>query len=677
MKYCGVLLLIFIYCKSFSQKPVRQFNSLNEFTHASINKNSVYSLAHDLYGGLFTAKDKSSYIIDSGIVFPSSHTNLVLVRNINDAHTVYIKWYGIKDSMQNFMPAFKKITRYLNTIGGGTVFFDAGTYFADPYFTVDANNIIVKGAGMNKTFIKVSDKAGAGLMVNSNYRDAGWLGNADDMLTYKDDGLPQGQHYIDLKIKNGISKLKPGTIIFINGGANYFDQNYGEFNMIDHCTPFGRVYLKYNLSRSYAQSISSWAATLTTDYKPPAEGNNATIYFSGTQPRGGTAISIGNDLYKVVSSTASSAVVINVKDKGNKLTVIKAGTHIFKYRAIVLTPSIVYNVAVSDITITGKRKSIIVSNTFKTSFKNVRFNWMNQPIAPGGIWLDGDDGRDFTMSNCEIDCPYYFSSQFARSFADIYIDHTKFNQAAIQFTEYNINANVTDCKFNLSYTGAPGEVMQPAILLGSTCSSINFNNNIIHASGINNLFYSGEIQGTKAIINSTGSIANNVIECNNIGSVFVGSYSGTMNIVNNKISGKANFLFGEQAHKPNAYPTLLKTKSSSTTCLIMNNSFKGYIDGFGGAANNVQYIGNTIKRLGPANTSNEFNVWGNILYTHFKRDTTVTNFVCKDNTFNNWNLLPNSFSHYWSINERTDISNNRFITSSKDTIVSIRPILKK
>lgn len=668
-KFKATLILICISVSCFSQKPVQQFKSLDEIQRQAIKQNSLYSFAGNLYGGgLFTAEIKSNKIIDSGIVFPTSNPNIVLVRKMNDANVIKMDWFGIKDSIQNFMPAFKKATRYLETKGGGTISFNAGTYLAEPYFTIDANNIIVKGAGMNATFIKVSEKAGAGLMVNSRYRDAGWLLNTDDIITYKDDGLKTGQRYIDLKIKNDKTRLLPGTIIFINGGANYFDQNYGEFNIVDHCNLFGRVFLKYPLSRSYTENVSSWAATLTSNFTPPAEGSTATIYFSGTQPRGGTAISIGNNLYKVVSSAANSAVVMNVKNKGNSNAIIKSGTHIFKYRAIALTPGVVYNVSVSDMTVTGKRKSITVSNTFKTSFKNMRFNWLPQPLSPGGIWLDGDDGRDFKMSNCEINCPFYFSSQFARSFADIYIDYTTFNQAALQFTEFNINANVSDCIFNLSYNGAPGEVQQPAILLGNTCTAINFNNNTIHASNINNVFYSGEIQGYKALILSNININSNTITCKNIATLFSGAYAGTVNISNNKISGSVNFLFGVRA-----YNNALATNSS---CRIMNNNFTGYVDGFGGAATNVQYINNTIKRIGAAKASNEYNVWGNVLYTHFVKDTNVVNFVCKDNTFSNWNLLHNSFSHYWPLNSKVNISNNHFYNSPKDTVVSLSSILR-
>lgn len=664
IKYTIILICISFSC--FSQKAIQQFKNLNEIRHTTIQQNAVYSFANNLYGGgLFIAAEKENNIIDSGIVFPTANPNIVLVRKMDDARIIKIDWYGIRDSTQNFMPAFKKATKYLG-VKGGTILFNAGTYLAEPYFTIDANNIIVKGAGMNKTFIKVSDKAGAGLMVNSNYRDAGWLLNADDMITYKDDGLKAGQRYIDIKVKYDKNKLSPGTIIFINGGANYFDQNYGEFNMVDHCNLFGRVFLKYPLSRSYTESVSSWAATLTTDFKPPVEGNTATIYFSGTQPRNGTAISIGNNLYKVVSSTTNSAVVINVKNKGNSNEIIPAGTHIFKYRAIVLTRSVVYNVSVSDMTVTGKRKSITVSNTFKTYFKNVRFNWLPQPLSSGGIWLDGDDGRDFKMNDCEINCPYLFSCQFARSFADIYINNTKFNDAGIQFTEYNINANVTNCEFFLTNHSQPGEINSSVILLGNTCSAINFNNNIIHANNIGgSLFYSGEIQGTKAIISSTLNINNNTIICSKVGTLFSGAYSGNAYVMNNNISGSVNYLFNIHSYKPP------NSSNAIPVCVFKNNNFSGYVDGFGAAATNVQYINNRIKRIGAANASNEYNVWGNILYTHFPRDTAVVNFVCKDNTFINWILLPKSFSHYWPINERTDISNNRFTGTAKDTVVSL------
>lgn len=671
MKFTSIALLILISHNSFSQRTVKQVSNFNEITHLIINKNFTYSFANNFYGGgLFTAKEKSSYIIDSGIVFPASDPNLVLVRKMNDENVVSINWYDIKDSIHNFMPAFKKAIKYLTAKGGGTILFGAGTYLAEPFFTIDANNITVKGAGKNLTYIKVSNSAAAGLMINSNYRDAGWLLNADDMITFKNDALNSEQHYVDLKVKDDKSKLLPGTIIFINGGANYFDQNYGEFNIVDHCNTSGRVFLRYKLSRSYSENVSSWAATLTSDFKSPAEGSNGTIQFSGTQPRGGTAISLGNDLYKVISATSTSAFVTNVKNKGNSSATIKAGTHIFKYRAIVFTPSVVYNVSVEDITVTGKRKAITVSNTFKTSFKNVRFNWLPQPLSPGGIWLDGDDGRDFTMSNCEINCSYLFSAQFARSFADIYIDHTKFNRAGIQFTEYNINANVTDCEFYLTNNNFPGEINSSVILLGNTCSAIKFSNNVIHAGNLNNVFYSGEIQGTKAIISSTTNINNNTIVCDKVGNLFAGSYSGNVYVMNNTISGSVNYLFNIHAYKP------LGSGAEIPVCIFKDNNFYGYVDGFGAAATNVQYIHNTIKRTDKANASNEYNVWGNILYTHFVKDTNVVNFVCKDNTFVNWKLLPNSFSHYWPINAKTDISNNRFLNSTKDSVVSIHAVSK-
>jgi hypothetical protein len=643
----------------FSQKNVQRVTSFAALTHASIKKGNSYLLKGDEYGGgLFEAKEKANYVIDSGIVFPTRDSNIVFVRKMDDARTVKIEWFNVRDSIHNFMPAFKKAAAYLTSRGGGTIIFPAGVFYADPYFAIDANNISVKGAGKNKTFIKVSANAGAGLMVNSNYRDAGWLLNPQDMITYKENSVQSGSNYIDLKIASDISKLKPGTIIFINAGANYFDQHYGEFNMVDHCTASGRLYLKYNLSRSYTQAVSSWTAALTQDFTPPAEGGTAAMYFNGTQPGGGIAISIGNDLYKVISSTPTSAVVMNVPDKGNASAIMPAGTHIFRYRAIALTPAVVYNTSVQNMTITGRRKALIVSNTFKTYFKNCVFNWQPQPLSPGGVWIDGDDGRDFTMTDCEINCAYLFSSQFARSFADIYIYNTTFNQAGLQFTEFNINANVSNCTFHLSYNNAPGESEnQPVIILGNTCNAINFNNNTIYASNIRNVFNSGEIQGSKAVISSIVNINNNTIYCNNVGILFSGSYSGPVYVQNNKVGGSVNYLFN--------------VRSRTVMAVIKNNVFNGYIDGFGSAAGNIQYVHNTITRKGPAHAPVEYNAWGNVLYTHFTKDTTIQNFICKDNIFYNWNLLHNSFSHYWPLSKQVEISNNKFYASPKDTIVAI------
>jgi hypothetical protein len=171
IRYTIILICISISC--FSQKAIQQFKSINEIQHTVIKQNAVYSFANNFCsGGLFVAEEKGNNIIDSGIVFPTSNPNIVLVRKLDDARVIKIDWFDIKDSTQNFMPAFKKATKYLGA-KGGTILFSAGTYLAEPYFTIDANNIAVKGSGMNATFIKVPSNAGSGLMINSHYRDAG------------------------------------------------------------------------------------------------------------------------------------------------------------------------------------------------------------------------------------------------------------------------------------------------------------------------------------------------------------------------------------------------------------------------------------------------------------------------------------------------------------------------
>jgi hypothetical protein len=261
------------------------------------------------------------------------------------------------------------------------------------------------------------------------------------------------------------------------------------------------------------------------------------------------------------------------------------------------------------------------------------------------------------MDRCEVHCPYLFSAQFARSFADIYISNSHFIQSGIQFSEYNINANVTHCVFDLTYNNLPGEVNSRMIVLGNTCNAISFNNNTIHAKNISNLFNSSEIQGTKAIITSNININNNTIICDNIGTLITGAYSGNVRVQNNKISGSASFLFG--------------IRSINADCLISNNSFTGYIDGFGSAAANARYLNNTVNRKGASLHPHEYNSWGNVLYTHFTADTTVQKFVFSDNSFTNWNLLRNSFSHHWPLNKNIQIANNHFYNSPKDTVVTI------
>src|SRR5689334_20001870 len=123
IKYTIILVCISVSC--FSQKAIQQFKSIDEIQHAVIKQNAVYSFANNFCGGgLFVAEEKGNNIIDSGIVFPTSNPNIVLVRKMDDLRMVRMDWFGVKDSTQNFMPAFKKATRYLGA-KGGTILFNA------------------------------------------------------------------------------------------------------------------------------------------------------------------------------------------------------------------------------------------------------------------------------------------------------------------------------------------------------------------------------------------------------------------------------------------------------------------------------------------------------------------------------------------------------------------------
>ena len=121
--------LILIVQTSLAQKNIQAFNSMYSLTHAVLQEGQICLVNDKLNGGgIFQVREKGNFIIDSGIVFPTINSSLVLVRSMDKPGIVYMQWFGVKDSTHNFMPAFNKATAYLKTKGGGAIIFDAGTF---------------------------------------------------------------------------------------------------------------------------------------------------------------------------------------------------------------------------------------------------------------------------------------------------------------------------------------------------------------------------------------------------------------------------------------------------------------------------------------------------------------------------------------------------------------------
>lgn len=640
------------------------FADFGAFSAAAPAVGDVSVLDSSTYGGgVFTAQlIINGFSIDGWSVFGTAASGIVWVRQIEEPNVVKLSWFNVVNGYtSDIIPAVTSAVTYLTSIGGGTIEIGGGSFNVGNSLYFNADNITFKGAGQGVTILNTQ----SGLSPNSGYRYVGWQLSSSSLITYDDSALAMGRGYLDLRVSGDAVNLTPGTKVFINGGSSHYDQNYGEFNIVDKVIG-SRVYFKYNLSRDYSQGLSSWQGTLTQDFTPPAEGTTATIHYSGDQVSAvNNALSIGNDLYNIISSTSNTALVQNVPNKGNGTSVLPTGTHLFKYRAIVLTPTTVYNTKVQDLTINSNIRLLTLSNSIKTHVDRVTF--VSTPILPfaGGVWMDGDDGRDFLMDNCESYCNYLLKCQFARSFADIVLCRSKFFNAALEFSEFNSNVDVYANKIHIHFEGQTNEVQLTAITTGQTCNNIRIRENDIYASNINNVFATAEIQ----VFNATGArdtyITNNVIACDNIGTVFANGSFSNIQILNNTLTGKANILYGMNAG------TFLADdgrKDSAgrfgfgSRCVVKNNYFSGYVDGFATLTANGEFISNYTNRFGPANAQNEVDSWGNLFYHHFTPPTQAEHFVFKDNVFKNWNLNGGSTYISFPEDDRVEICNNRFLS---------------
>jgi len=574
---------------------------------------------------------------------------------------------------------------------GGTIYFPKGRYMSGKRdgWQVYRNNLIIKGDGINATYLLTPDPSNASGITLGLYRDAGWSLNPSTLYTYVDSAAV-GQSWITLKPGQDMSPFKRNSIFFFNAGANYYDQYYGEFEVVD--TVVGnKIFLKYHLSKDYTADRSSYYGILSANFTPPAVG--ATAVAQITNPPTATvnvAISLGTDLYQVTAVSGSNITLRNL-GKGNGTEVISAGTRVFKARAIYITPSTVYNTVVEDLTIEGHRKSLVVSNSVKSYFNRVRFMHHKGALA-GGIWLDGDDGRDFIMENCEVYSDVPITSQMARSFGDIKIKTTKLFQASLEFSEFNYNFDVEDCDIHVHKSTAADSLLT-AINVGQSTSTGRIFKNRIFASRLANAILASDIQAYRATSRAPMVISNNMIYADRCNTAINVVGAGTVLIEGNSIIGNVVTIFG--ASDAVLYGVTNQVDISNrfifgTSLVIRGNTFVGYANSFLNRTDpfNLDVQDNIVNLLGPAYRSDAAALsLGNIIRGSVASVTPTLKvpaerMVFKNNWFKGWNYNRFSINLQRPINSRVDISNNHFVDQAgtyradKDFILNLQDVNK-
>lgn len=651
----------------FVQKTYAQTYTVAALRTLAAPQESVIYQTTDYGGGLW------NYAATTGA---TDNTGTILVNTVTGGRykrifsgPINILWFGAKgDGLNNDIPAWT-LAKAAVPAEGGTIYFPKGKYMSDTNgWQVYRNNLYMKGDGINATYLLTPEPSNASGLSLAPYRDAGWSLNPATLYTYVDSAAV-GQGWIKLKPGQDKTPFKKNAVFFFNAGANYYDQFYGEFQVVD--TVMGdKIFLKYHFSKDYTAARSSYYGVLAADFTPPAV--NATAVAQITNPPGAgsnVAISLGNDLYQVTAVSGTNVTLRNL-GKGNGAAVIPSGTKVYKARAIYLTPSTAYNTLVEDMTIEGHRKSLVVANSVKSYFNRVRAVYHNG-AATGGIWLDGDGGRDFIMENSEVYSDVVKQSQWARSFGDIKFKTTKFFQSGLEFSEFNYNFDVEDCDIHLHKTDDTATVPS-AINIGQSTSNGRIYKNRIFVSNLGNVITATDIQGFRASSRASMLVSKNIIYANNCGSAIAITSPGTVLIEDNSIIGNVSTIFG--GTDALLYGVNSETDANNrfifgSSLVIRGNTFVGYANTFLSRTDpvNLDVQDNIVSLFGPGYVTDASALTlGNIIKGSVASVTpTLTvpaeRMVIKNNLFKGWNYTRFSINLQRPVNSRVDVANNRFI----------------
>ena len=644
---------------------------------------SVIYQTTDYGGGLWNYSSVTGAADNTGTVLVNTTTGGTYRRIFSGP--LNIRWFGAKgDGVTNDIPAWDRAKAAIPS-EGGTIYFPKGKYMSDANgWRVYRSNLSMKGDGINATYLLTPDPSNAFGLLLAPYRDAGWSLNPATLYTYTDTAAV-GQGYIRLKAGQDKTLLKRNTVLFLNAGANYYDQFYGEFQVVD--TLIGdKLFFKYNFSRDYTTARSSWNGTLTAAFSPPAVNATAVAQIDIPPLMGGNvAISLGNDLYQVTAVSGNNVTLRNL-GKGNGTAVIPAGTRVYKARAIYLTPSAAYNTTVEDMTIDGHRNGLVVSNSVKSYFNRIRLVSHNG-LTSGGLWLDGDGGRDMILHNSEVYSDGVRTSQMARSFGDIKFKSTKFFQSTLDFSEFNYNFDVEDCDIHLHKIN--NVTLNSAINIGISTTNGRIFKNRIFISDASSVITASDILGFKASSRAAMVISNNIIYADRC-TLGISVYGpGTVSIEDNTIIGNIVSIFGYSDALPYGATNQVDVNQRfvfGNALTIKRNTFVGYTETFMARTDpfNIDVQDNYVNRFGPAwYPDGNAPMLGNVIRGSVSSVTpTLTvpaeRLIFKNNLFKGWNYTQFSINLQRPLNDRIDVSNNRFIDqvgsyrADKDFVVNTR-----
>lgn len=647
-------------------------NYINNIASLRLRKGTVntmievlgYSTDKDGGQGLFYWDPTSVEADNGGTIFQVTGEATGRWKRVFDSSYINMGWFGLDKTGTTAVTTQYNIAKALIPASGGTIEFPAGTFLCNnESWRIYRNNLTLKGAGMDKTILETPLTATEGIAF-APYRSSGWLLNEASVYTYEDVAAV-GQRYLDVKVGNSAITLTPGTAVFINAGASQYDQQFGQFNIVESVVG-QRINFKYALGRDYTSAKSSWRGTLTADFTIPAVGATAVAVMDIAPIVQTVIISLGNESFFIQAVSGNNVTLKNM-GKGTGTGVIPAGTRVFKGRVIIPTPSTALNNTVQDLTIRGNRKAVVFSNSINTRCKNVHF-FRKSDLAGVGGWIDGDDGLDLILDTCKAASAELKNGQFARSFGEVKIINSQFFNCTTEISEFNYDFKIDKCDFHVGYLVA-GDEVNNIINVGTTTSNVSITNCNFFGDGINSFINASDVQTYNNGSAGKVLIEGNTFFGNNMSNGIDIFRPGTTVINNNTIQGRINRIFGSSGAL--SYGTTNQVDQNERfgfgqACIITNNRFDGYTDQFiNRGPTNLVVKDNDINRFGPygetpsADSSN-----GNIIRNGTVSTNSYERVVFKDNTFRNWYYMPNSLTISGPRSVRWDVSNNLFVNTN-------------
>lgn len=407
---------------------------------------------------------------------------------------------------------------------GGTIHFPAGHYVTGQYpWRIWRDHVRLTGEGAEVTILSTAPTITDALSV-SPYRHAGWLEGAGREFAYAAEDGGQGETRVRLKKTDAATSFEAGELIFIRGGANRYDQDYGEFNEVAAIDPAtSSLVLKHPLSRNYSLANLNWAGEIAEDFEMPAPGRAVRVKARTGDgfalPSRKATVSVGDNLFTVDRAEGGQLSLANCAP-GNapRGTRILAGTKIAKSRSILKLTRSTRDFRCEKLQIVGNRKSLNLSNSYDTAFADCVFvRDARNGAFTGGVTIDGDGGRFARFERCTIEARPAAGMQFARSFGGVTFADCHFIDANAAFTEFNFDCEVTRCTFDVKGS----EELTTVIVAGKSCGGLRFTDNRIRAIGVAAIFdNSRDIQAQKQSGDGGILIRGNIIQTSKVSRVF-------------------------------------------------------------------------------------------------------------------------------------------------------------